>query len=53
LTAETGGGTPLAVLMWYYLEDHCRDALDGSAGSFDRFIRWTVAAIRDDLLAIA
>jgi len=41
LTAETGGGTRLAVLMWCYLEDFCGDDLGRSAGTFDRFVGWT------------
>jgi len=41
LRAETGGGTPLAVLMWSYFDDFFRDIMDRRDGAFERFIGWT------------
>lgn len=42
LWIETRGGTALAILMWNYLEDFCRDSAPGPVGeAFDRFMRWT------------
>ena len=43
LTAETGGGTALAVLLSTYLGEFVRDLPGRTEGSFDRFLGWTRA----------
>ena len=41
LTAE-GGGTPLAVLMWIYLDQALTELPEEAIpGIFDRFVGWT------------
>jgi hypothetical protein len=46
LARRTGGGTPLAIAGWSYLEDFVRDQGPGPlAEVFDRFIGWTRPAV--------
>lgn len=42
LAIGTGGGSPLAILMWTHLEDFVRDTMTREfGGAFERFIGWT------------
>jgi hypothetical protein len=42
LVQQTGGGTPLAIAAWGYLDDWVRDRGEGPfLEAFERFLHWT------------
>lgn len=42
LAIDTGGGTPLRMLAWSYLDDFTRDVpVVFADGTYERFLGWT------------